>query len=52
MVLCTGTTLVNATIEEILALGEKYHKRIIFYGVTIAAAAELLGLERICPSAG
>jgi len=51
VVLVTGTTLGNATIDSILALCEEHDKPRIFYGVTIAAAAHLLGLERICPYA-
>ena len=45
IVLVTGTTLVNGTIEEFL--GKK--KNTIFYGITIAGTAEILGLQRFCP---
>ena len=45
VLLVTGTTLVNGTIEEFL----KNKKETIFYGVTIAGAAKLLGLQRFCP---
>jgi hypothetical protein len=41
--LVTGTTLVNATITDY-----RTDKPVIFYGVTVAGAAELLGLERFC----
>ncbi|MGQ9629949.1 MAG: Rossmann-like domain-containing protein [bacterium] len=43
--LVTGTTLVNGTIRDFLGIG----KPMIFYGVTIAGAAKILGLERFCP---
>jgi len=45
LLLVTGTTLVNGTIEEFLDT----KKKTVFYGVTIAGAAELLGLQRFCP---
>jgi hypothetical protein len=43
--LVTGTTVVNDTIEQF-----GITKPVIFYGVTIAGAAKLLGLNRFCPS--
>ncbi len=48
IILCTGSTLANNTIWNILDLIKKYNKRIIFYGTTIAGVAELLNLERFC----
>jgi len=42
--LVTGTTIVNDTIDQFLTA-----KPVIFYGVTIAGAAELQGLNRFCP---
>jgi uncharacterized protein (DUF4213/DUF364 family) len=42
--LVTGTTIVNDTIEQFLI-----DKPVIFFGVTIAGAAELASLERFCP---
>lgn len=45
VVLVTGTTLVNGSIRQFLNRG----KAVIFYGVTIAGAAEILGLRRFCP---
>jgi hypothetical protein len=42
----TGSTLVNATISRYLDLDIPT----VFYGVTIAGVAELLGLRRYCPS--
>ena len=46
VVLVTGTVLANDTLEGILS-----SKPTVFYGVTIAGAAALLGLERYCPCA-
>jgi len=46
LVLATGSTLTNGTIDDVLryAGGQK----VIFYGVTIAGTAALLGLSRVC----
>ena len=44
--LVTGTTLSNATVSGMLT-----SKPTIFYGVTVAAPAVVLGLERFCPMA-
>jgi len=44
VVLCTGSTLSNGTITDYLDTG----KEVIFFGITIAGAAELLGLKRVC----
>ncbi|MEA1964917.1 MAG: DUF364 domain-containing protein [Candidatus Aerophobetes bacterium] len=44
--LITGTTVVNNSIKNFLI-----SKPVIFYGVTIAGAAELLDLNRFCPLA-
>lgn len=43
LLLVTGTTLVNNTIETFLD-----KKPILFYGTTIAGAAHLMGWERFC----
>lgn len=48
IILCTGSTVANGTINEILELAKKYNKRIIFYGTTIAGVANLFGIERFC----
>ena len=45
ILLVTGTTLVNGTIGHFLGR----QKKTIFYGVTIAGAARVLGLPRFCP---
>ncbi len=43
LLLVTGTTLVNDTIEDFLD-----HKPVLFYGSTIAGAAALMGWDRFC----
>ena len=43
LMLVTGTTIVNGTIEQ--SLGEK---PVLFYGTTIAGPAHLMGWERFC----
>jgi len=49
VILITGSTIVNGTFDEIYKLGQRYGKRLIFYGTTIAGVAKLLNLERFCP---
>jgi phosphohistidine phosphatase SixA len=44
LLLATGTTLVNDTIEHFI--GEV---PVVFYGITISGAATLLGLNHFCP---
>jgi len=46
LVLATGSTVVNGTIERIIKAAEG--KPLIFYGITIAGPAEILGLNRFC----
>jgi uncharacterized protein (DUF4213/DUF364 family) len=46
LALVTGTTVVNETLEAIL---EVAGGKAVFYGISIAGVAELLGLERFCP---
>jgi len=46
LALVTGTTVVNGTLEPIL---EMAGGKAVFYGISIAGVAELLGLERFCP---
>lgn len=47
LVLATGSTLCNGTIDEILAAAGG--RPAVFFGITISGAAQLLGLERYCP---
>lgn len=44
MILATGSTLVNGSLPTFLRRG----RPVIFYGVTIAAAAQILKLDRFC----
>lgn len=44
VVLCTGSTLCNGSLVRYLDLG----KPTWFYGTTLAGAAEILGLNRLC----
>jgi uncharacterized protein (DUF4213/DUF364 family) len=45
--LVTGTTVVNDTIDQF-----RISKPVIFYGITIAGTAKLLGLDHFCPFGG
>lgn len=47
LVLATGSTLGNNSIGSVLAAAGG--RPVVFFGVTISGAAELLGLERFCP---
>lgn len=44
LVIATGSTVVNGTIVNFL----NRDKPVVFYGTTVAGAAELLGLQRYC----
>ena len=44
LILCTGSTLANGSIVEYLNL----NKDVRFYGTTLAGAARLLDLKRVC----
>ena len=46
LLLVTGTTLVNGTIDQFLG-----NKPVLFYGTTIAGAASLMGWDRFCACA-
>lgn len=48
LVMITGTTLANGTIDGLLEMAGKFGSRVVFYGTSIAGAAYLLGLERWC----
>ncbi|MCK8825917.1 Rossmann-like domain-containing protein [Fuchsiella alkaliacetigena] len=49
LILATGSTIANNSLKEIISLCEEYNKELILFGTTIAGAAELLELRRICP---
>ena len=44
LILCTGSTVCNGTIVDFLP----YREKVLFYGTTLAGAAELMGLSRLC----
>lgn len=46
IVLATGSTIVNGTIDDIIAVASL--ESTVFYGVTIAGAAYFLNLKRMC----
>jgi len=47
--LATGSSVVNRTLDEIMACFEQAEKPLILFGNTISGVAALLGLERLCP---
>lgn len=44
LVLCTGSTLCNGTIVDYMELSVP----VVFFGITLAGSADLLGLRRVC----
>ncbi|WVU10153.1 DUF364 domain-containing protein [Natranaerobius thermophilus JW/NM-WN-LF] len=49
LVLATGSTVVNDSLDEITAKAKEHKKELLLFGTTIAGPAVLLGLNRICP---
>jgi len=49
VMLVTGSSIVNDTLDEILAVSRDASKPVIFFGNTIAAVAAVAELERVCP---
>jgi len=49
LILMTGSTLANGTIDDLMEAARGYNSRVVFYGTTAAGVAYLLGLERWCP---
>jgi uncharacterized protein (DUF4213/DUF364 family) len=49
LILVTGSTIANGTIDELIEKATFHDRRVVFFGTTIAGAAYLLGLERWCP---
>lgn len=45
VILCTGSTLCNGTIVNFIDID----KEVLFFGITVAGAAKILGLNRLCP---
>jgi hypothetical protein len=48
LILATGSTIVNGSLPEILAVATAHDVPVHFYGTTVAGAAHLLGLNRLC----
>ncbi len=48
-IFCTGSTIVNGSIWNILDWCRKHTTRVVFFGVTIQGPAELMGWETFCP---
>ncbi|ADL12018.1 Rossmann-like domain-containing protein [Acetohalobium arabaticum] len=48
VVLATGSSIINNTIDQIIRLVKKYEKEYYFFGNTIAGPAALLDLPRLC----
>jgi hypothetical protein len=48
LVLATGSTIVNGSLPEILALSLDHAVPVYFYGTTVAGTARLMGLQRLC----
>lgn len=44
LILCTGSTICNGTIVDYLNLD----KKVLFFGISIAGAADILGVKRVC----
>jgi len=49
LILMTGSTLANGTIDDLMEAVRDCNSRVVFYGSTAAGVAYLLGLERWCP---
>ena len=48
LVIVTGTSMINGTLTEIQAACEASRTRLVFYGISVAGAARLMGLEHWC----
>ncbi len=49
--LCTGSSIVNGTFDELWQLFSRHRKPVLFFGNTISGIAALLGFDRYCPYA-
>jgi len=50
LILITGSSLVNGTIDDLMENAGRRKRRVVFYGTTIAGTAYLMGFERWCAS--
>ncbi len=48
VLLATGSTIANDTLEKLTVYADKYKKPIYFYGTTVAGPAAILNLKRLC----
>lgn len=48
LILATGSSLVNGTINDLMENAGRHKSRVVFYGTTIAGTAYLMGFERWC----
>ncbi|MBL0699266.1 MAG: hypothetical protein JJV92_00090 [Desulfosarcina sp.] len=48
VILATGSTIVNDSLSHLSALAKEYQKPLYLYGTTVAGAAKILNLERLC----
>ncbi len=49
LILMTGSTFANGTIDDLMEQAKRYNCRTIFFGSTASGVVYLLGLERWCP---
>lgn len=49
LILVTGSTLANGTIDDLLIKAGQHKRRVVFYGTTSAGVSFLLGWARWCP---
>jgi uncharacterized protein (DUF4213/DUF364 family) len=48
-IFCTGSTIVNGSLWDILEWCKAYSTRVVFFGVTVQGPAALMGWETFCP---
>ena len=51
VVLATGSSVVNGTIDEVVRRAAVSDRSLVFFGNTISGVAALIGVDRICPFA-
>jgi len=52
LMLVTGSSIVNGTLERLLEMSQDAEKPLVFFGNTIAAVAAAVELEHLCPFGG
>ena len=50
VMLVTGSSVVNGTLDDLLRHSQDHSKPLVFFGNTIAAVAAVADLERLCPA--